>query len=127
MLNDDKQVKNTGKPHRWVKGQSGNKKGRPTKDFSIISIVKGMLEQPADERWLDICDKDKKLTWRQAIAKALLVGSVRGHPVLLKELLDRLEGKVPQPISGENGQPIPVRLIYEPVPKSEPLKPGFPL
>ncbi len=28
------------------------------------------------------------------------------NPVLFKELLDRLEGKVVQPIGGENGQPI---------------------
>ncbi len=106
MPEDDKQVENTGKPYRWVKGQSGNKNGRPRKDLSIISIVKSVIDQPADERWLDICDKGKGLSWRQAIAKALLVGAVKGHPVLMKELLDRLEGKVVQPIGGENGQPI---------------------
>ena len=113
MPSGDKQVKIKGKPHRWVKGQSGNKNGRPCKDLSIISIVKTMLECPADERWLDIHDKDKGLTWRQAIAKALLIGAVKGQPILMKELLDRLEGKVVQPVGGEGGQPIAVKHTIE--------------
>jgi len=92
-------------------GKSGNpNKGRPRKDYSIISLAKEMLDQPADERFLSPSDYGK--TWRQAIAKALLVGALRLNPGIMKELLDRLEGKPAQPIvGGEEGLPILVREI----------------
>ena len=94
----------------WVKGQSGNPKGRPRKDYSITSLAKELLDQPADERFLSPSDYGK--TWRQAIAKALLVGALKLNPGIMKELLDRLEGKPTQPIGGgEEGLPILVREI----------------
>lgn len=82
-----------------------------SKDYSITRIVKEMLDEPADERWLDVHDKDKKLTWRQAIAKALLVGSIRGNAKLMSELLDRIEGKVTQPVANEGE--ITLRVKYD--------------
>ena len=94
----------------WVKGQSGNPKGRPRKDCSITSLAKELLDQPADERFLSPSDYGK--TWRQAIAKALLVGALNLNPGIMKELLDRLEGKPTQPIGGgEEGLPILVKEI----------------
>ena len=95
----------------WVKGQSGNPKGRPRKDCSITSLAKEMLDQPADERFLSESDYGK--TWRQAIAKALLVGALRLNPGIMKELLDRLEGKPVQLIGGEVGGAITLRVVYE--------------
>ena len=94
----------------WVKGQSGNPKGRHRKDYSITSLAKELLDQPADERFLSPSDYGK--TWRQAIAKALLVGALNLNPGIMKELLDRLEGKPTQPIDvGEEGLPILVKVI----------------
>lgn len=75
-----------------------NPKGRPPKDYCITSIIKEMLDKEADERWLDVGDKGRGLTWRQMIAKAILVGAVKGNPQMIKELLDRIEGKVTLPI-----------------------------
>jgi len=95
----------------WVKGQSGNPKGRPRKDYSITSLAKEMLDQPADERFLSPSDYGK--TWRQAIAKALLVGALRLNPGIMKELLDRLEGKPAQPIVGGDGKPIILKVVYD--------------
>lgn len=71
---------------------------RTAKDYSITRIVKEMLDEPAVERWLEVEDKNKGLTWRQAIAKRLLIESVRGNAKVTGELLDRLEGKVTQPV-----------------------------
>ena len=89
---------------------SANPKGRPCKDYSITSLAKEMLDQPADERFLSPSDYGK--TWRQAIAKALLVGALNLNTGIMKELLDRLEGKPAQPIvGGEEGLPILVREI----------------
>ena len=95
----------------WVKGQSGNPKGRPRKDYSITSLAKEMLDQPADERFLSPSDYGK--TWRQAIAKALLVGALNLNSGIMKELLDRLEGKPVQLIGGETGGAITLRVVYD--------------
>lgn len=105
----DKQVVNRDSKGRFMPGASPNPKGRPKKDYSVTSLVKEMLDDKADERWLHLSDYG--LTWRQAIAKALLVGAVRGQPVAIKELLDRLEGKATQPIVGERGEPIVIKAI----------------
>jgi len=95
----------------WVKGQSGNPKGRPRKDYSITSLAKELLDQPADERFLSPSDYGK--TWRQAIAKALLVGALKLNSGIMKELLDRLEGKPVQLIGGETGGAITLRVVYD--------------
>ena len=96
---------------RFMPGSVPNPNGRPKKDCSITSLVKKMLDEKADERWLHPSDYGK--TWREAIAKALLVGAVKGQQVAIKELLDRLEGKAPQPITTQNGEPITIRVIYD--------------
>ena len=94
-------LKNLKKGRKFGSGQKGNPDGRPRKEYSIISLIKGMLNQVADERWLE--PEDYGLTWQEAIAKALLIGAVKGNPTAIKELLDRLEGKPTIPIetSGE--------------------------
>ena len=92
---------------RWV----GNNHAK--KDYSITRIIKEMIDEPADERWLDAQDKGKGLTWRQAIARRQLIECVRGNATLIKELNERLDGKVTQPISGEGGEPIIIKVIYD--------------
>ena len=82
-------------------GRKGNNHAK--KDYSVIRIVKEMLDQPAEERWLEVEDKGKGTSWRQAIAKRILIEATRGNAKVTSELLDRLEGKVTQPelIKGE--------------------------
>lgn len=69
-----------------------------SKNYSITRIIKEMLDQPATERWLEVEDKGRELTWRQAIAKRILIEAIRGNARLISELLDRVDGKVIQPI-----------------------------
>ena len=88
--------KQWGKP--FAKGQSGNPKGRPPKDLTLTSIIKDLLEKP--------CPHDSSKTWRYALAEQWLEQCYRGNPQLIKELIDRLEGKVVQPLGGEGGGPI---------------------
>ena len=113
---DDKLNKN-GKsqgmhPNSRVNLDKGRKKNKRTaKDFSITRIIREMLDQPAEERWLETEDKEKKFTWRQAIAKRILIEAVRGNAKVTSELLDRLEGKVTQPIGGDIENPIFVKLL----------------
>ena len=71
------------------------------KGLTITSAIRVMLDEPCDERWLHIEDKGKKITWRQALAKSLLAHAVQGKQGAVSELLDRIEGKVTQPVAQE--------------------------
>lgn len=73
---------------------------RTSKDFSITRIIKEMLDEPAD--FLGANGK----TWRQVIALKILDEARKGNATLIKELLDRLEGKVQDKveISGKIGR-----------------------
>ena len=74
----------------FKKGQSGNPKGRPIKDLTLTSLLKEEITKiPAEEK--------EGRTWRQLLVLAWLSGSLK-NPILLKELLDRLEGKVAVPV-----------------------------
>ena len=89
------------------KGRTGhNHSGR---DYSITRIVKEMIDDVADEKYLAQSDQGKGLTWRKAIALKLLRDSVSGR---YGEILDRLEGKVPQSIGGYNGGPVTIKVEY---------------
>lgn len=89
-------------------GRKGNKHAR--KDYSITSILKEMANDVAEERWLEVEDKGKGLTWRQAAAKRIWVEAVRGNAKVTGELLDRLEGKITQPVGGDKENPIQVEI-----------------
>jgi len=86
------------------KALKGNKHAK--KDYSITRILKEMANDPVPERWLEVEDKGKGLTYRQAAARRIWIDVIRGNAKITGELLDRLEGKVTQPIGGEGGQPI---------------------
>lgn len=83
---------NLQKGRKFKKGESGNPKGRTPKAACITSLIRDMLDQPVKE--------GEKLTWRESIARAILSGASTGNPALVKELLERLEGRVTQPIEG---------------------------
>lgn len=85
---------------KWKRGESGNPKGRPSKGTCITSLIREMLDEPVEGRFLLPADKNKGLTWRQVVARAILTGASVGNPALVKELLERLEGRVTQPIEG---------------------------
>jgi len=82
------------------------------KSLRITSALRTMIDEPADERWLEVEDKHKGFTWAEAIAKRMLIESTRGNAKQCSEVLDRLEGKVAQPVTGEGGKPIEVNIDY---------------
>ncbi len=88
------------------KGRLGN--NHANKDYSITRIIKEMLDLPADAV---LPGANGVKTWRQLIARAILYSAVKGEVAMIKELLDRLEGKVTQPIGGEGGGPIKTEII----------------
>jgi len=81
------------------------------KDCSITRILKDMANDPAPERWLEVEDKGKGLTYRQAAARRIWLDAIRGNAKITSELLDRVDGKVTQPIGGEGGEPIKTEII----------------
>jgi len=87
----------------------GNKNAQ--KDYSITRILKEMANDPAPERWLEVEDKGKGLTYRQAAARRIWLDVIRGNAKITSELLDRLEGKVIQPETHEGE--ITLRVKYD--------------
>ena len=85
-------------------GKSGNLRGAPRRDVSLTSLLKQEIEKiPPGEK--------HNRNWRQLLVLAWLTGAMK-NPVLFKELLDRLEGKVVQPVGGAaGGEPVKVEII----------------
>lgn len=94
--NGNKRGMNPNSRKNLEKGREGNNHAK--KDYSVTRIVKEWLDKPAEERFIDVQDKEKGLSWRQAIALRMLRDAVGGK---YGELLDRLEGKVTQPIEAQ--------------------------
>ena len=99
------------------KGRKGNNHAK--KDYSITRIMKEMLDQPAEERWLSVEDKGQKVTYRQAIAKTILVEAVRGNAKIIGEVLDRLEGKVDTTLALANRDDKPLKILFVPAGKND--------
>lgn len=91
-MEDKKKKLPRGKP--WQPGQSGNPRGRPPKDVCLTSLLKEALDQVPEG------SKDGK-TWAEKIVFAWLLFSAMGNPTLMKELLDRVEGKVVDRVEAE--------------------------
>lgn len=92
-----------------AKGHKPNK--RASVEFSITAALKNMANAPCPERWLEPEDYGKGFTWRQAVAKRIWLEAVKGNTRVYSELLDRLEGKVTQPVASEGE--ITLRVRYD--------------
>jgi len=72
------------------------------KDYSITRIQRGMLPLP--------CPYAQGKTWAEWLAERGMALAAE-NAAYYRELLDRLEGKVTQPIGGEGGEPIKTEII----------------
>lgn len=88
-------------------GQSGNPSGRPLKDICITSLVKELLEQEAEG------GKTHAQLVAEAIVKLSEDHHFKGNVSAIKELLDRVEGKVPDTHKIESD--VPINIIYKQV------------
>jgi hypothetical protein len=92
---------------RWKKGVSGNPRGRPKKQDSLTSLLREEIDK--------ICPADKEQRpWRSLIVRATLQLAMKGNPVALREVWDRLDGKLKQSLhhSGTGNQPVVMRLVF---------------
>ena len=77
---------------KFKKGQVANPKGRPPKELCITSILREQLGEP--------CPYAEGKTWAEWIARRALELASE-NPAYFRELLERLEGKVVQPIESQ--------------------------
>jgi hypothetical protein len=75
-------------PYKWQPGKSGNPGGRPKKK-PVTELYEEMLSDP-----------DLVADLRNAIAKAIKKGNM-AMVLQVKEMTDRVEGKVTQPIEAD--------------------------
>ena len=99
----------------WKPGQSGNPKGRPKGIKDIRTQIREILK-----RKMEVTDpidkKTKKMTIGQQIVTAQVGQALKGNTKAFNALVDRLEGKVTQPLEhlGKDGEsliPPQVNLI----------------
>jgi hypothetical protein len=102
----DKQAGNRGEQTRWKPGESGNPKGRPRKPKCLTSLLKEELTKVNPE------DPEGR-TWIELIVLATLRLAMKGNKTALKEVWDRVDGKVVVPISTETTGPVEIRVVYE--------------
>ena len=96
--------------HRWKKGVSGNPRGRPKKRDSLTSLLK--------EEIAKICPADReKRTWKELVVRATLQLAMKGNATALKEIWERLDGKIVQPekvqLTGPEGRGVEISVVYE--------------
>lgn len=90
----------------FVKGQSGNPKGRISKTISLTELLRVFISNanPKDE---------KKRSYRDCMIEQLAAKAATGDLWATREILDRTEGKAPQRIENSNPQPIVFTVVYQ--------------
>ena len=61
---------------------------------------------------IDPDDKEGR-TWRELVVLATIRLAIQGNSTALKEVWDRLDGKVAQAIAGEGGEPLAGAITVE--------------
>ena len=118
--------KKPGKKHRgntknlmppWKPGESGNPKGRPANIFYLSEVLRNEINKPCPpllrKKLSVIMPEGEVLTIGQAVVASTLMNMMKGNPTAITTIWDRLEGKVPQPITGSEGGAIPVKFTLE--------------
>ena len=107
------QPKNNGRPlppveNRWKKGTSGNPRGRPKKQDCLTHLLRDEIQK--------ICPADReKRTWKLLIVRATLQLAMKGNAAALKEVWERLDGKVLQTEKlqlGVGGKQVTIEVVY---------------
>lgn len=76
--------------------------GRPPKEKSFANMLNIAIKEAHDE------GRDKL----RAVADALVAEAISGNVVAIKEIADRLDGKVPQAVIGDDESDA-IKLVHE--------------
>lgn len=94
-----KQGKKQGGATSWKPGTSGNPKGRPKNESCLTSLMRAKMDQVA--KLIDpVTQEPYGKTWKELIVLATLKLALEGNHSALKEVWERMEGKVVQPVNG---------------------------
>lgn len=115
---------NNGRPlppveNRWKRGKSGNPRGRPKKQDCLTQLLREEIKK--------ICPADReKRTWKQLIVFATLQLAMKGNATALKEVWERIDGKVLQneklQLDGVGGKQIKIEVVYADQPNESSTK-----
>jgi Family of unknown function (DUF5681) len=88
----------------WVKGQSGNARGRPPVRHALAPVLRRLLRTT---------EPTAGLTYGHLIVQALVQAAIAGNVEAIKTILERTDGKMPTPVehSGRDGGPVPLELV----------------
>ncbi len=86
---------------RWKKGQSGNPKGSEAYPKLFAPILRKLLLEK-------VPDDPKRRSYAELVCTSLMKQALEGNIYALRELFERIDGKIPQPqeISGQGGVPL---------------------
>jgi hypothetical protein len=86
------------------KGEVRNPHGRPVGGLAVL------LQKEIEK----ICPGDKQgRTWKELIVIATMTLAMKGNATALKEIWERMEGKVTQPVSGPDGGPVQLEYVND--------------
>jgi len=90
------------RPQLFKKGQSGNPKGRPPKDWTMTSLIREALEE----------SNETKVPRNKIIARKLAELAEKGDMQAIKEINNRLDGMPSQSVvlTGDENKPLYVGL-----------------
>ena len=94
----------------FLPGSSANPKGRPPRDCCLSDAMYALLSGDPEaviKKW----QKHGTLTGAQRASIAWYKKVNAADMTALKEALERVEGKVAQPIAGANGEPIALNIV----------------
>jgi hypothetical protein len=107
---------------RWKKGTSGNPRGRPKKQDCLTQLLREEIQK--------ICPADReKRKWKELIVRATLQLAMKGNATALKEVWERLDGKVLQTeklqLGGTDGKQVTIEVVYKDQPKEPSTNPAL--
>jgi hypothetical protein len=86
------------KKHLFQKGESGNPNGRPKGTFSIVGMIKEKLQETPE---------GQKETYAQLLVKKYMHKAlVEGDDKIIRDLVDRIDGKAVQKLTGDSSEPL---------------------
>jgi hypothetical protein len=94
---ENRRLVEAGKATRWKSGQSGNPDGRPPKRECLTSLLKEEIERVVPE-------DPKGRTWKELLVLATMQLALKGNRGALKEIWERMDGKVQQAVAFEDHQ-----------------------
>ena len=92
----------------FKKGQSGNPNGRPPSVKRFADALHLAVSSKAGDA---VADYDLEDTTLRGIVQALAVKALNGDVAAIKEVADRLDGKVPQAVVGDSDAD-PISLVH---------------